>query len=226
MRPLELTLRQGLESLSLVLEGAQVDQLLDYVELIDKWARVYNLTALRAPQEILTHHLLDSLAAVRPLRLKLAVPGMEAQANKVAVPALRSRLLDVGSGAGLPGVILAICCPEFAVDCVDAVSKKAAFVRQVAISLNLPNLRGLHARVQSLTDQYAIITSRAFATLVEFVAMSEAVLAPDGIWMAMKGRAPLDEIAALPRHIQAFHVEQLTVPMLQAQRCIVWMRKT
>lgn len=226
MRALELELRQGLESLSLVLEDAQTDRLLSYLDLIQKWTKVYNLTAVRAPQEMLTHHLLDSLAVVNPLRLKLARPGLGAVVGETAVQASRARLLDVGSGAGLPGVIVAICCPELVVDCVDAVGKKAAFVQQVALALSLPNLRGLHVRAESLTDKYAVISSRAFASLSDFVAVSEAALAADGIWMAMKGKQPVDEMAALPTHVQVFHVEQLTVPLLGAERCIVWMRKT
>jgi 16S rRNA (guanine527-N7)-methyltransferase len=226
MRSLELELRQGLEGLSLVLEDAQTDRLLSYLDLVQKWTKVYNLTAIRTPQEMLTHHLLDSLAVVNPLRLKLASPGFGVVAGETAVQASRARLLDVGSGAGLPGVIVAICCPELVVDCVDAVGKKAAFVQQVALALSLPNLRGLHARAESLTDKYAAISSRAFASLSDFVAVSEAALAADGIWMAMKGKQPLDEIAALPTHVQVFHVEQLTVPLLGAERCIVWMRKT
>lgn len=226
MRSLELELRQGLESLSLVLEDAQIDRLLSYLELIKKWTKVYNLTAVRAPQEMLTHHLLDSLAVVNPLRLKLVRPGFDAVGGETAVQVSRARLLDVGSGAGLPGVVIAICCPELVVDCVDAVGKKAAFVQQVALALSLPNLRGLHARAESLTDKYALISSRAFASLSDFVAVSEAALAADGIWMAMKGKQPVDEIVALPTHVQVFHVEQLTVPLLGAERCIVWMRKT
>lgn len=226
MRALELELRQGLESLSLVLEDAQTDRLLSYLDLIQKWTKVYNLTAVRAPQEMLTHHLLDSLAVVNPLRLKLARPGLGAVVGETAAQASRARLLDVGSGAGLPGVIVAICCPELVVDCVDAVGKKAAFVQQVALALSLPNLRGLHVRAESLTDKYAVISSRAFASLSDFVAVSEAALAADGIWMAMKGKQPVDEMAALPTHVQVFHVEQLTVPLLGAERCIVWMQKT
>lgn len=226
MQPLELELRQGLDGLALVLEDAQIDQLLSYVSLIQRWTKVYNLTAVRTPQEMLTHHLLDSLAAVNPLRLKLACPGVGAVLTESTRQASRIRLLDVGSGAGLPGVVIAICCPQLAVDCVDSVGKKAAFVQQVALTLKLLNLRGLHARAETLTDKYTVITSRAFASLFDFVTLSENALAPDGLWMAMKGKQPVDEIAALPTRIGVFHVEQLTVPLLGAERCIVWMRKT
>jgi 16S rRNA (guanine527-N7)-methyltransferase len=214
MHELESGLRNGLESLSLVLDDAQVRRLLDYLGLIQKWTKVYNLTAVRDPAEMLTHHLLDSLAAVAPMRRQLA---------GVALPV---RLLDVGSGAGLPGIVIAICCPDIAVHCVDAVGKKAAFIQQVAASLKLPNLRGLHARIESLTDQYDVVSSRAFASLADFTRWSSGTLAEQGVWMAMKGKHPADEIAALSADVEVFHVEQLAVPGLGAERCIVWMRRS
>jgi 16S rRNA (guanine527-N7)-methyltransferase len=212
MVALESGLRQGLEGLNLVLDEAQVGHLLDYLGLIQKWTKVYNLTAVRDPQEMLTHHLLDSLAAIAPLRRQL-----------VGVP-LPARLLDVGSGAGLPGIVIAICCPDMVVHCVDTVGKKAAFIQQVAASLKLPNLRGVHARVESLTDKYDVVSSRAFASLADFTSWSVGALAEQGVWMAMKGKHPGDEIAALPVDVKVFHVEQLVVPGLDAERCIVWMR--
>ena len=218
MRELEPVLRHGLAELALALEDGQVTQLLDYLALIQKWTRVYNLTAVREPAEMLTHHLLDSLAVVPSLRRQLAelsAPG-EAVANL--------RLLDVGSGAGLPGVVIAICCPEIMVDCVDTVAKKVAFIRQAAVTLRLANLRGLHARVESLTGPYQVVSSRAFASLADFTRLSLAALAPHGIWLAMKAKNPADEIAGLPPQVQVFHVEQLLVPGLGAERCIVWMR--
>jgi 16S rRNA (guanine527-N7)-methyltransferase len=133
-------------------------------------------------------------------------------------------VLDVGSGGGLPGVVLAICMPELNVSCVDTVAKKAAFVQQVAVSLKLPNLRGIHARVESLTDPYQVICSRAFASLPDFVTWSRPALAEGGVWMAMKGKHPQDEIDALPADVKVFHVEPLTVPGLDVERCMVWMR--
>ncbi|MBU3738911.1 MAG: 16S rRNA (guanine(527)-N(7))-methyltransferase RsmG, partial [Rhodoferax sp.] len=235
---LQPALRQGLQALGLSLEDRQVGQLLDYLALLDKWGRVYNLTAVRDPAAMLTHHLLDSLSVVQPLLRVHPAPG---------------RLLDVGSGAGLPGVVVAICCPDWAVDCVDAVAKKAAFVQQVALTLGLPRLRGLHARVESLPGQYPVVSARAFASLADLVRVSASVLAPDGVWMAMKGQHPqveLDELAelsaradlagpaqsaqsvrgavsthALPCHPEVFHVEPLWVPGLDAERCLVWMRR-
>ena len=221
MRPLETELRQGLKALDLALSDAQVGQLLDYMALIEKWTKVYNLTAVRNPVEMLTHHLLDSLAVIKPLRLKLTATGIQARAEASAT---KLRLLDVGSGAGLPGAVIAICCPDIAVDCVDTVAKKAAFIQQVALGLRLPNLRGIHARVENLTDTYAVVSSRAFSSLVDFTQWSVAALAEEGIWMGMKGKHPAEEMAALPATVNVFHVEQLSVPGLDAERCIIWMR--
>ena len=214
-RELDAELRAGLDALSLALDDAQVAALLDYIVLIQKWTKVYNLTAVREPREMLTHHVLDSLAVVRPLRQQLVALDLEKAV----------RLLDVGSGAGLPGVVLAICFPEMAVDCVDTVAKKAAFVQQVAVSLKLANLRGLHARVESLTAPYEVVCSRAFASLADFTQWSAASLAPAGLWMAMKGKSPELEVAALAPDVVVFHVEPLLVPGLQAERCLVWMRR-
>jgi len=214
-RELDAELRAGLDALSLALDDAQVAALLDYILLIQKWTKVYNLTAVREPRDMLTHHVLDSLAVVRPLRQQLVALDLEKAV----------RLLDVGSGAGLPGVVLAICYPEMAVDCVDTVAKKAAFVQQVAVSLKLANLRGLHARVESLTAPYEVVCSRAFASLADFTQWSAASLAPAGLWMAMKGKSPELEVAALAPDVAVFHVEPLLVPGLQAERCLVWMRR-
>jgi 16S rRNA (guanine527-N7)-methyltransferase len=195
--------------------GAQQAQLLaDYLALIQKWTKVYNLTAVRDPEEMLTHHLFDSLSVIAPLQRQLADMGKGEGA----------KLLDVGSGAGLPGVVIAICCPTVKVDCVDTVGKKAAFIQQVAVSLGLKNLRGVHARVESLTDGYDVVSSRAFASLVDFTTWSRSVVGQGGVWMGMKGKHPSDELAALPSSVAVFHVEQLSVPGLDAERCIVWMR--
>ena len=207
---LEAGLRSGAQALGLSLSDDQIQRLLGYVALIQKWNKVYNLTALRDPADMLTHHLLDSLTAIAPL-------SRHTQGQSI-------RVLDVGSGGGLPGVVLAICMPELNVSCVDTVAKKAAFVQQVAVSLKLPNLRGLHARVETLTDPYQVICSRAFASLPDFVTWSRSALAEGGVWMAMKGKHPQDEIAALPADVKVFHVEPLTVPGLDVERCMVWMR--
>ncbi|WP_332778335.1 16S rRNA (guanine(527)-N(7))-methyltransferase RsmG [Polaromonas sp.] len=215
MTAAEKDLRAGLGALGLALTDAQVGQLLDYQGLIAKWTQVYNLTAVRDPSEMLTHHLLDSLAAVAPLQRHLQQAGLEQG----------SRLLDVGSGAGLPGVVIAICCPAVAVTCVDTVAKKAAFIKQAALALKLPNLAGLHARVEAITEPYDVVCSRAFASLADFTRWSRQALKPQGVWLAMKGKHPADEMAVLPPDVEVFHVEQLTVPGLGAERCIVWLRK-
>ena len=219
-RALESDLRAGARAVGMALTEVQVTQLLDYLDLIQKWTKVYNLTAVRDPQEMLTHHLLDSLAVLRPLQQQIA------KLRSVGtLPANGPvRLLDVGSGAGLPGAVIAICCPDIGVHCVDTVAKKAAFIQQVAVSLKLPNLPGIHARVEKLTDHYDVVSSRAFASLVDFVNWSGNALAEQGVWMGMKGKHPADEIAVLPAGVEVFHVEQLVVPGLDAERCIVWMR--
>ncbi len=214
MRSGEAELKAGLKALQLDLTDLQVGQLLDYQELIGKWTKVYNLTAVRDPAEMLTHHLLDSLAAIAPLRRHLQQASLAS-----------CSLLDVGSGAGLPGVVIAICCPTIAVTCVDTVAKKAAFIKQAALALRLPNLTGLHARVESISQPFDVICSRAFASLADFTQWSATALAPQGVWMAMKGKHPADELALLPQALQVFHVEQLQVPGLDAERCIIWMRK-
>ena len=200
----------GLQVLGLDLSPAQRELLLRYLEMLGKWNQVYNLTAVRDPNEMLTQHLLDSLAVVGPLGRRTGGSA--------------GKLLDVGSGGGLPGVVIAICCPQLKVDCLDAVGKKAAFVQQVAVGLGLSNLRGVHGRVERVTDRYDIVSSRAFASLADFVTGSRQALAEQGVWLAMKGKRPDEEIAALPADVAVFHVEQLSVPELAAQRCIVWMQ--
>jgi 16S rRNA (guanine527-N7)-methyltransferase len=198
------------ELLQLDLSDAQVERLLAYLQLIAKWNKVYNLTAVR-PDEMLVQHLFDSLAAVGPLRRETGGRAI--------------RLLDVGSGAGLPGVVVAVCCPEVEVACVDTVGKKAAFVQQAAAQLQLAHLRGIHDRVENLRGSYDVISSRAFASLPDFVVWSEGALAEQGVWLAMKGKRPDAEIAELPPSTEVFHVEQLQVPELDAERCIVWLRR-
>ncbi|MDR0273957.1 MAG: 16S rRNA (guanine(527)-N(7))-methyltransferase RsmG [Burkholderiaceae bacterium] len=203
-------LAAGAQALGLALTQEQTSRLLAYLNLLAQWNKVYNLTALRGPAEMLTHHLLDSLAIIAPLRRH--------------TQGLPVRLLDVGSGGGLPGVVIAICQPEIAVTCIDAVAKKTAFIQQTAGALGLSNLRSLHGRVESQRDSFDIITSRAFATLADFTGWSTGALAAGGVWVAMKGKHPADEIAALPLAVEVFHVEQLIVPGLDAKRCLVWLR--
>ena len=212
------SLAAGIEALGLSLSDAQQQQLLAYLALIQKWNKVYNLTALRDPQEMLTHHLLDSLSAIGPLTRHLqSIPSFDERS---------CALLDVGSGGGLPGVVIAICCPRVRVTCVDAVSKKAAFVQQVAASLKLPNLKGVHARVETLSGPFDVVCSRAFASLPDFVTWSAGALTETSVWMAMKGKLPAEEMASLPAFATVFHVEQLAVPGLDAERCMIWMKKS
>jgi 16S rRNA (guanine527-N7)-methyltransferase len=228
MHPHLLALQKGLDGLGLVLTEAQQSQLLAYMDLIAKWTKVYNLTAVRDADEMLTHHLLDSLAVVAPLRRELAKLAVPELPGLAATGSVGSRtgytLLDVGAGAGLPGIVIAITCPEVSVTCVDTVAKKAAFIQQVAATLKLPNLKGLHARVESLTQPYDVVCSRAFASLADFTTWSKSALAGHGVWMAMKGKHPDQELAVLSESVKVFHVEQLDVPGLGAERCIVWMR--
>ena len=197
------------EQFALSASGAQVQALADYLALLQRWNATYNLTAVRDPDAMLTHHLADCLAVISPVK-KHAETG---------------RLLDVGSGGGLPGVVIAALLPGWQVTCVDAVGKKVAFVRQVAGAVPLPNLRAEHSRVEQLQQgPYDLVTSRAFASLTDFTRLTRSHLAPGGVWMAMKGRAPAEELAELPQRVKVFHVEQLEVPGLPAQRCLVWMR--
>ena len=206
------TLGNAAAALGLEVSPAQIEQLLDYVALLDRWNRTYNLTAVRDPAEMLTQHVVDCLAAVPALRRTLPGP---------------KRVLDVGSGGGLPGVVWAVVEPQLDLTCVDSVGKKAAFIRQAALALRLDNLRVEHARVEQLDAlPFDVITSRAFASLAEFVSLTQGLATPGCIWLAMKGKLPLDEISELPAGFQAFHVERLDVPGLDAERCLIWIRKS
>lgn len=213
--PTEAALTAGAAALQVDLSHAQAGQLQAYLDLLQRWNQVYNLTAVRDPQQMLTHHLLDSLAVVAPLRRHLAAAQVKT-----------ARVLDVGSGGGLPGVVLAVTDPALQVACVDTVGKKVSFVRQVAAELGLRHLSGLHSRVEQLPSASAwdVITSRAFASLLDFVTLTRPLRAERGVWMAMKGQHPQAEIDALPADVEVFHVEPLTVPGLNAERCLVWMR--
>jgi 16S rRNA (guanine527-N7)-methyltransferase len=195
--------------LGLAPTSAQTSALSNYLDLLQRWNATYNLTAVRDRAGMVTQHLADCLAIIPPLQRR----------------ATQGRLLDVGSGGGLPGVVIATLLPGWDVTCVDAVAKKIAFVRQVAGSLGLPNLHAEHSRVESLQAlPFELITSRAFASLADFTALTRKHLAPGGAWLAMKGRVPDDEMAALPPDVHVFHVEPLHVPGLNAQRCLVWMQ--
>ncbi|MCD2165395.1 16S rRNA (guanine(527)-N(7))-methyltransferase RsmG [Comamonas koreensis] len=210
---LEVPLRDGVQQLGLSLSDEQIAQLMAFLDLLQKWNKVYNLTSVRDPQEMLTHHLLDSLAAVTPLVRHLEGTGLPAP-----------KLLDVGSGGGLPAVVFAICLPQLDVSCVDTVGKKVAFIQQAAAALRLRNLHGIQSRVEQLSQQYDVVSCRAFAALQDFTAWSAQTLKADGIWLAMKAKRPDDELALLPATVQVLNIEPLQVPGLDAERCIVWMR--
>ncbi len=203
--------------LGLTLTTAECERLLGYMALIQRWTKVYNLTAVRDTGEMFTHHLLDCLAVVQPLRRGTGVAGQGAL-----------RALDVGSGAGLPGVILALLNPTWQVTCVDAVAKKAAFIRQAAVELALPNLHGVHGRVEAAgtfrAPEFDLITSRAFASIQDFTSLTRQLLAPQGQWAAMKANLSPEEQASIPADVEMFHVEQLDVPDLNEKRCLVWLK--
>ena len=205
------SLNAAAAALAVSLSAPQADTLIAYLAMLQRWNSTYNLTAVRDPAQMLTQHLADCLAMIQPLRRFCG----EAPC----------RLLDVGSGAGLPGVVISALNPQIDVTCVDAVGKKAAFVRQVAGELRLSNLHAEHARVEQLTlPLFHIVTSRAFASLADFTRLTRAHLAAGGAWMAMKGKHPAEEIDNLPADVEVFHVEQISVPGLDAARCLVWMR--
>jgi len=194
--------------LGLMPRAAQTAALVRYLELLQRWNATYNLTAVRDPEAMLTQHLADCLAVIPPLQRR---QGRAACSTSAAAAGCRGG--DRGVAAG------------WDVTCVDAVAKKAAFVRQVAGALALPNLHAVHTRVEGLkAPPFDVVTSRAFASLADFVALTRRHLALGCAWMAMKGRVPEDEIAALPADIDVFHVEPLHVPGLDAQRCLVWMQ--
>lgn len=209
--PDEDALRTGAAKLGVVIDDEVVGKLLNYLSLLRRWNATFNLTAVRDPQAMLVQHLLDCLAILPSLGHRLPRGG---------------RVLDVGSGGGLPGVPIAAVMPEVEVTCVETVGKKAAFIRQVAGAMAMPNLHAVHARVEALdAGAFDVITARAFATLGELTRLTGHHLASAGAWMAMKGRVPDEEIRALPGTIDVFHVEQLSIPGLDAQRCLVWMRQ-
>ena len=219
MQPEVARLRDGAEALGVALSDTQVGQLLAYVDLLQRWNTTYNLTAVREREQMLTQHLLDCLAIVPAVNRALPAGGAGGSGGS------GRRVLDVGSGGGLPGVVLAVMAGDLSVTCVDTVGKKAAFVQQVALSLGLRNLASVHGRVERLKLQaFDLIVARAFASLPDFVQLTRTLLAPGGQWLAMKGKQPDDEVAALPKDINVFHVERLAVPGLDAERCLVWMR--
>ncbi|MCE1162120.1 MAG: 16S rRNA (guanine(527)-N(7))-methyltransferase RsmG [Thiomonas sp.] len=206
---LERFLQQTLDALGLALTAHQQRQLIEYTALLQRWNRVFNLTAVRDVEGMARLHLADCLAAL---------PAFQRLAPR--------RLLDVGSGGGLPGIVLAIGLPETDIHLVDTVQKKCAFLQQTCGSLQLKQVQVHHARVEALTDPagFDCITSRAFSDLPLLVNSTAHLLAPAGQWCAMKGRPPADEIAALGDAVLS-RIEPLHVPGLDAQRCLVWLQR-
>ncbi len=199
-----LALEAGLADLGITLPDEAQRKLLAFRDLLLKWNKTYNLTALRDPEQAISHHLLDSLSIL---------------------PHVGSGpLLDVGSGGGLPGIPLAIARPDLPVGMVDTVQKKATFLQQASIELDLKNVAVHHARVEEMQGQYAQISSRAFAEIALFVALTRHLLAPGGRWLAMKGQRPDDELKALPDDIAVESIVPLDVPGLAAERHLIILR--
>ncbi len=202
-------IRAGLDALGLSLGARQLDQVLQHLALLHKWNRVHNLTAIHSPEEAARLHALDCLAALAVWVSRETPP---------------SQVLDVGSGAGFPAVLMAILWPHTQVLAIDAVAKKAAFVQQVAVQLGLPNLKARHVRAQDLSGQYDVITCRAFAALSDVVGWTEHLLRPGGAWVCLKGKPPADEIAQLPHTVSVLAIDPVEVPGVDAERCLVWMK--
>jgi 16S rRNA (guanine527-N7)-methyltransferase len=193
------------------IDARQAQRLCDFAHLLLKWSAVHNLTAIRAAERVATHHLLDSLAVVPHLR---RIGGRSAL-----------RVLDVGSGGGLPGIPIAIALPDLDVTLLDANRKKCAFLTQARVDLGISNLSVVHARVEQWQGpRFDIIVSRAFSSLREFVEFTRHLIAADGAWLAMKGCAALRELVAPPPATTVSEVVELAVPGLDAERSIVVLR--
>ncbi|HEV7489256.1 MAG TPA: 16S rRNA (guanine(527)-N(7))-methyltransferase RsmG [Rhodanobacteraceae bacterium] len=203
--PLRQRLCAGLSTLGLTLDEGAVERLLAYVELMERWNAAYNLTAVRDPGEMVTRHLLDSLA--------------------VAPHVSGATLADLGSGGGLPGIPLAIVAPEREIVLIDSNGKKARFLREAVRKLGLARVRVAEGRVENVTGTFDCITARAFASLAEMLAAGGQLLAPTGTWLALKGRFPQDELAAVPADFRVENVIELRVPGLDAERHLVVIRR-
>ena len=204
---LEAALAAGLEQLGLTLHGSQRKQLLTYVQLLTRWNAIYNLTAIRDEDDVVSHHLLDSLAIVPHL------PG--------------PRILDVGSGAGLPGIPVAVARPEYDVTLIDSNQKRTAFLNQAVLELALANAHVMQARVEAWRPgtRFDAITSRAFADLGEFARSAAHLLAEHGVLAAMKGAYPSDELERVPQSFRVRTVQRLSVPGLPAERHLVFLER-
>lgn len=199
MEPADV-LKAGLARLHLPAEAGQVADLLRLLALIGKWNKVYNLTAIKDPGEMLTHHLLDSLAVLPYLHGR--------------------RIIDVGTGAGLPGIPLAIMSPQREFVLLDANNKKTRFITQAVIELGLKNVTVQNLRVEEYRPgaPFDTVVSRAFASLADMVRWTRALCAPDGVFLAMKGQVPMEEISELPAGFRVKEIAALSVPGLEAER--------
>lgn len=205
------------QALGLSLDFTQTETLLKYVQQMQRWNRTYNLTALRDPDLMLVQHVFDSLSVV---------PAIQSIAKDQGKDNLT--IVDVGSGGGLPGVVLATACSTWNIHCIDAVEKKMAFVRQMAAVLSLPNLKAHHVRIEQAESFNAdIVISRAFASLVDFVNLSEKHVGATGQIIAMKAKYPAEEITELESETnwRVKSILELAVPELDAERCLVYLTK-
>jgi 16S rRNA (guanine527-N7)-methyltransferase len=202
-------LLEGVTEMKLEITPAQQEKLLDYLALMNKWNSVYNLTSLRDPMQMVTHHLLDSLAAV---------PAFAGARN----------VLDVGAGGGLPGIVLAISRPDMKVSMIDTVHKKTAFLKQVKAELELSNVSVYTMKVQELevSDKFDVITSRAFADLTDFLNWSGHLLAEGGKFIALKGTAPAEEQERIPAEWKISGLQPLQVPRLGAERHLIFVERS
>lgn len=213
----KLRVNDAIHALGLSFKEDQINKLLIYLQQMQRWNKTYNLTALRDPELMLVQHIFDSLTVVAPI-------------EKIAKAKATSdlKIVDVGSGGGLPGVVLATACSTWNIHCVDAVEKKMAFVRQMSAVLQIPNLHAHHLRIEKADNFEAdIIISRAFASLVDFVRLSEKHIKPNGQILAMKAKYPIEEITELENKTdwKVGHLEELNVPESNAERCLVYLIK-
>ena len=199
-------LQEGLEKLGLELSTAQQLLMLEYVSLLKKWNSTYNLTALRDENTMISHHILDSLTLL---------PYVEKAET----------LMDVGSGGGMPGIPTAICRPDIQITLLDSNTKKTTFLQQAAIELGLDNITVASGRVEAMHDKKVdVVTSRAFAELADFIALTKHLLNENGYWAAMKGVYPYEELEHVPAGVEVVRVDKLDVPGLNAERHMVVMR--
>lgn len=210
-------LMQACCEMSIGLTDQQQATLLEYLSQLLKWNKTYNLTAIRDPEQALIHHIFDSLAVIQPLRNYFENQKLH-----------QARILDVGSGPGLPGIVIATMMTNLEVTCVDTVEKKMTFLRQAAGILGLTNIKAIHQRVEQFKiEPFDIVTSRAFSSLQAFAELSGEHVKEEGALMAMKAKQPQQEIEALENNTQwcVASIQELVVPKLNAQRCLVWMKR-